>query len=323
MQKPIAIIAGEPNSISSEIIFKCWKSRKKFKHKPFIIIGSINLLNLQKKKLKYKIPLKQINHNFKKKDLISNKLLVCNIEFNQKSAFEKISDKSNKYIFKSFECALKLIKEKKILGLINCPVVKEFLFKKEHHGITEYLGKKAGIKGNEVMLIYNKKLSVSPLTTHIPLSMVSKKLKKLIIINKVKTINAFYKKNFKKKPKIAILGLNPHNSFGQKKTQERKIIFPAINEIKKKGIKVFGPISTDTSFMINNKKKFDVIFGMYHDQVLTPFKALFKYNAVNITLGLPYIRVSPDHGIAKDIIGKNIASPNSLMHSIKFFNNIN
>ena len=113
MQKPIAIIAGEPNSISSEIIFKCWKSRKKFKHKPFIIIGSINLLNLQKKKLKYKIPLKQINHNFKKKDLISNKLLVCNIEFNQKSAFEKISDKSNKYIFKSFECALKLIKEKK------------------------------------------------------------------------------------------------------------------------------------------------------------------------------------------------------------------
>ena len=322
MKKPIAIIAGEPNSISSEIIFKCWKLRKKFKHKPFIIIGSIKLLNLQKKKLKYNIPFKEIDNNFKNKDLISNKLLVYNIKFSQKSAFEKISNKSNKYIFKSFECALKLIKEKKILGIINCPVIKEFLFKKKHFGITEYLGKKSGIKGNEVMLIYNKKLSVSPLTTHIPLNLVSRKLRKIAIINKVKTINTFYKKNFNKKPKIAILGLNPHNSYGQTKSEEKKIILPAIKKIKKKGIKAFGPISTDTSFMINNKK-YDVIFGMYHDQVLTPFKAMFKYKAINITLGLPFIRVSPDHGLAQDIVGRNIANPNSLMHSIKFFNYIN
>ena len=323
MKKPIAIIAGEPNSISSEIIFKCWKLRKKFKLKPFIIIGSIQLLNLQKKKLKYNIPIKQINHNFKNKDLISNKLLVYNIKFNQKSAFEKISSKSNKYIFKSFESALKLIKEKKVLGIINCPVIKEFLFKKKHLGITEYLRKKSGIKGKEVMLIYNKELSVSPLTTHIPLNLVNNKIKKMAIVNKVKTINSFYKKNFNKKPKIAILGLNPHNSYGQKKSQENKVIVPAIKKIKKIGIKVFGPISTDTSFIINDKKKFDVIFGMYHDQVLTPFKALFKYNAINITLGLPFIRVSPDHGIAENIVGKNIANPNSLMDSIKFFNNIN
>ena len=254
---------------------------------------------------------------------MSNKLLVYNIKFNQKSPFEKISSKSNKYIFKSFECALKLIKEKKILGIINCPVIKEFLFKKKHLGITEYLGKKTGIKGNEVMLIYNKKLSVSPLTTHIPLNLVSKKLSKMAIFNKVKTINSFYKKNFNKKPKIAILGLNPHNSYNQINSEENKVILPAIKKIKKVGIKVFGPISTDTSFMINDRKKFDVIFGMYHDQVLTPFKALFKYDAINITLGLPFVRISPDHGIAKDIVGRNIANPNSLMNSIKFFNNIN
>ena len=124
MKKPIAIIAGEPNSISSEIIFKCWKLRKRFKHKPFIIIGSVQLLNLQRKKMKYKIPIKQINYNFKKKDLISNKLLVYNIDFNQKYAFERVSSKSNKYIFKCFESALKLIKKKKIIGIINCPVIK-------------------------------------------------------------------------------------------------------------------------------------------------------------------------------------------------------
>ena len=323
MKKPIAIIAGEPNSISSEIIFKCWKLKKKFKHKTFIVIGSVQLLNLQKKKLKYKIPIKQINYNFKKKDLVQNKLLIYNIDFYQKYAFEKISNKSNKYIFKCFESALKLIKEKKIIGIINCPVVKEFLFKNKHHGITEYLGKKSGVLGKEVMLLYNKKLAVSPLTTHIPLDLVSKKLRKMEIVNKVKCINTFYKKKFNRKPKIGILGLNPHNSFGKKESQERKIIFPAVKKIKGKGIKAVGPISPDTSFINDKKKKFDVIFGMYHDQVLTPFKALFKYKAINITLGLPYLRVSPDHGIAKDIVGKNKANPNSLIDSIKFFNNIN
>ena len=125
------------------------------------------------------------------------------------------------------------------------------------------------------------------------------------------------------RPKIGILGLNPHNSYGKRDSQENKIIFPAVKRIKKKGIKIVGPISADTSFINHNKKRFDVIFGMYHDQVLTPFKALFKYNAINVTLGLPFLRVSPDHWIAKDIVGKNIANPNSLIDSIKFFNNIN
>ncbi len=323
MIKPIAIIAGEPNSISSEIIFKSWKLRKKYKLKPFIIIGSAKLLVSQKKKLKYKIPIKEINHNFKKKDLNLRKLLVYNVNYNQKLAFEKASTKSNKYIFKCFDVALKLINTKKILGIINCPVVKELLFKKKHQGVTEYLGKKARNKGHEVMLIYNRKLSVSPLTTHIPLSQVSKKINKNKIIQKIKTINIFYKKYFKKKPKIGVLGLNPHNLYKHKKSQENEIILPAIKIMQKKGIKASGPVSTDTSFAMNEKNKFDVIFGMYHDQVLTPFKTLFKYNAINITLGLPYIRISPDHGIAEDIVGKKIANPHSLMDSIKFFNNIN
>ena len=105
-------------------------------------------------------------------------------------------------------------------------------------------------------------------------------------------------------------------------SEEREIIFPAIKTIKKSKIKILGPISPDTSFMLFKKYKLDVILGMYHDQVLTPFKALYNFNAINITLGLPYIRISPDHGVAKDIIGKKIASPKSLMESIKFFNYI-
>ena len=172
------------------------------------------------------------------------------------------------------------------------------------------------------MLIYNKKLSVSPLTTHIPLDQVSKKINKLKIIKKVKIIYSFYKKIFNINPNIAVLGLNPHNFSPAKKSEEKEIIFPAIKTIKKARIKIIGPISPDTSFMLFKRYKLDVILGMYHDQVLSPFKALFEYNAINITLGLPYIRISPDHGVAENIIGKNIANPRSLIESIKFFNYI-
>jgi len=172
------------------------------------------------------------------------------------------------------------------------------------------------------MLIYNKKLSVSPLTTHIPLRYVSNKINKFEIIKKIKIINNFYKKIFNKNPNIAVLGLNPHNFSPAKVSEEKEIISPAIKTIKKSRIKVIGPISPDTCFMLFKRYKLDVILGMYHDQVLSPFKALFEYNAINITLGLPYIRISPDHGVAENIIGKNIANPRSLIESIKFFNYI-
>ena len=178
MKKPIAIIAGEPNSISSEIIFKSWKSKNTYKHRPFFIIGSFKLLKSQMRKLKYNIEIKKIDKNFKKKDFINNKLLICDIEYNQKKAFENISSKSNKYIFECFNLASELANKKKILGIINCPVSKEFLFKKKHQGITEYLSEKENKKDNGVMLIYNRKLSVSPITTHIPIDQVSKKIKK-------------------------------------------------------------------------------------------------------------------------------------------------
>ncbi len=322
MNKPLAIIAGEPNSISSEIIFKIWKLRKQYTHKPLFIIGSIKLLNLQKKKLKYRIKFKKINNDFKVNDLKGNELAVYDIKYIQKKPFEKISSKSNKYVLKCFEEAIKFVKNKKIIGFVNCPISKEALFKNKHQGITEFLSKKAGKQGNESMLIYNKKLSVSPVTTHIPIGQVNKKIDQYKIVKKVKIINNFYKKVFKKRPNFAILGLNPHNFSSLKKSEEKEIIVKAIKSLAKSKIKVTGPIAPDSSFMAFRKNKFDVIIGMYHDQVLTPFKALFNFNAINVTLGLPYIRTSPDHGTAENIVGERIASSKSLIESIKFFNYI-
>ena len=320
MINPIAIIAGEPNSISSEIIFKSWRLRKKNKYKPLLVIGSFDLLILQKKKLKFPIKIKKLKKNFNLKDLKGNKLPVYNINYKQKKPFEKISTKSNLYIFECFNAALKLVKMKKIFGFINCPISKETLFKNSHKGITEYLSQKEKMTKKTVMLIFNKKLSVSPLTTHIPISEVSKKINKSYIVKKIKIINNFYRKNLKKIPNFAILGLDPHNFSNKRNFNVKKLITSAVREIRKSKIKISGPISPDTSFMLFENNRFDVIFGMYHDQVLTPFKALFKYSGINITLGLPYFRVSPDHGIAENIVGKNIANPKSLIESIKFFN---
>ena len=128
-----------------------------------------------------------------------------------------------------------------------------------------------------------------------------------------------FKKRYKKRPKIAVLGLNPHNSELKKNSEEIKIILPSIKKLKKKSIYVDGPLIADTLF-INNYKNYDVIVGMYHDQILTPFKTLYKFDAINITLGLNYLRVSPDHGTAKDLIGKNKASAVSLINCINFIN---
>ena len=172
------------------------------------------------------------------------------------------------------------------------------------------------------MLIYNKKLSVVPLTTHVPINQVTSKIRKMKIVKKIKVVNNFYKSFLNKKPNFAILGLNPHNYFSSYKSKEKTNIENNIKILKKLKINIKGPFAADTSFVISKKNKFDVIIGMYHDQVLSPFKTIFNFNAINITLGLPFIRVSPDHGVGKDITGKKIANPNSLIESIKFFNSI-
>ena len=321
MKKLVCIVAGDPNSINSEIIAKLWKKKSSFKNINIFIIGSYDLINAQLKKIKINIKLKKINglkkHNFKKN------LLIYDVPTKFKNPFELSKKNKYKYIFKCFEKAIYFSKNKKVLGFINCPINKSEVFRKKIIGVTEYLAKKEGCYGKEVMLIYNKKLAVSPITTHIQVKKISQTLNKSLIVNKLITIDKFYRKIFKFKPKIALLGLNPHNYEYRINSEEKKIIIPAINKLKKLKVLVTGPLSGDTAFIDFKKKNFDVIIGMYHDQVLSPFKTIFKFSAINITLGLSYVRVSPDHGTGKDIINKNKANADSLVESVKFFNNIN
>ena len=316
-KKPIIIVAGEPNSIFLEIFFK---SIKIYRYKsPLIIIVSKKLLQQQMKKLEFFFEINTINKNFNKFSKLNNKKInLIDIEYKFNNCFEEISSKSNVYIEKSFEVALKIIHQNKFSKFINGPISKKYFLKGQNLGITEYLAKKMKKNNKVAMLIFNKKLSVSPLTTHLALKDVHKHISKQKIYTQVKLITEFYKKNFKKKPKIAITGLNPHCESNFKDCEEDTIIMPAIKKLKAKKIKVQGPFPADTIFMQEHLKKFDIIIGMYHDQVLTPMKTLFGFNAINITLGLPFIRISPDHGPNSSMLGKNLSDPKSLIEALKF-----
>ena len=314
--KPIIIINGEPNSVFLEIFFKTIKY-KKFKS-PLILISSLKILKLQMKKLKFKNNINLVElKNLKEKKINNKSINLINIEYKQRKVFEKISSKSNSFIKNSFDIALDILKIGISNKLINGPISKKSFLKKNYLGITEYLTEKTNSK-NVAMLIYNKNLSVCPLTTHLPLKMVTKKITKDLIYEKVSLINNFYKKNRRLKPKIAILGLNPHCESVHKFNEDEKILKPAIKNLFNQGYKIYGPFSADTFFLKDNRKKFDVVIGMYHDQVLTPFKTIFEYNAINITLGLPFIRISPDHGPNEKMMGKNLSNPQSLIEAINF-----
>jgi 4-hydroxythreonine-4-phosphate dehydrogenase len=261
------------------------------------------------------IKLKKID---KIEDFLSDKTTsVLDVPAKFENCFNLKKNETKDYILKCLNLAHTLSSQKKIIGFINASIDKK-IFDQKFLGVTEYLAKKNNAKDKFAMMIYNKKFSVVPITTHLEIKNVTKKINKNLIIQKILTINNFFINFLNKKPKIAILGLNPHNSENRLNSVENKIIKPAVLRLKKDRINIVGPFPADTVFANRKKIKYDVVVGMYHDQVLGPFKTIFGYDALNITLGLKYLRLSPDHGTAKDLVGLNLANPKSLISAIRF-----
>ncbi|MDA9752003.1 4-hydroxythreonine-4-phosphate dehydrogenase PdxA [Candidatus Pelagibacter sp.] len=306
----ILVVITEPKSVFLEILIRYFKSSSFKKNKKKIsIVGNISLIRREIKKNNYKIKINEIL------DISESKKNVINI-INIKT---KNKIKISSYISDCFDKSLYILKKNKNVALLNGPVNKKTFLRKKYLGITEYLAKKTKSK-NPVMLIYNETLSVSPITTHLPIKYVSKNINKSKIIKKVKSINSFYVKNLKKKPKIAVLGLNPHCETIERAGEEQKEIIPAIRRLRSEKLNIKGPFSADTFFIKKNIDNYDVVVGMYHDQVLTPLKTLYNFNAINITIGLPFIRVSPDHGPNISMYGKNKSDPSSIFCAMDFFN---
>jgi len=314
--KPILIVAGDPDSIFFEIFFKSIKL-KRYKS-PLILICNIDKLKSEMKRFNFKKDLRVLNFTKLKKTKLDNKKInLVNIELKNTSNLNKNLKITQLYIKKSFDIAFKLIKNRYSYKLLNGPINKKNFLNSKYLGVTEYVASQFNQK-KIGMLIYNKELSVCPLTTHLPIKLVSKKITKKTIINKISIINNFFIKYFGFKPKIGVTGLNPHCESILKFNEDDKIVYSAISLLKKKRFNVEGPFAADTIFIKNIRKKYDVILGMYHDQVLAPIKTLFEYDAINITMGLPFLRVSPDHGPNKKMIGKNISNPLSMIKALNF-----
>jgi 4-hydroxy-L-threonine phosphate dehydrogenase PdxA len=292
-KKTILIIASDPHSVNYEIIKKSLFFLKKKLKNRYLFVGDEQEL-------------------LKKLKISKNLLNFIDVKRNKNTKL---------YLKKCFEKAFQMLKGGEAHGIINLPLNKKFLPKK-YPGFTEYISNFFNKKGEETMLLYNENFSVCPNTTHIPLKEVSKKLTKKVIVKNIVNINNFYKKIINKKARIGIMGLNPHNGQDFSKIlEEAKIILPSIKSLNQKKIKVIGPISPDVAFNEMHNKNIDCLVGNYHDQVLPTFKYINKFNAINITLGLPFLRISPDHGTAENIIGKNLANPDSFLYALSFFEN--
>jgi len=310
--KPILVVAGDPQSVFLEIFFKAINF-KKYKSSIILICNKkILKLFIKKNNINKKIKIFNLKELYQSK-LNPNYVNLVDVECKNIQSLKHVK----KYLNQSFNIAFELLNNNFTNKFINGPINKKKFLDNKLLGITEYISNKYNIK-NSGMLIYNKHLSVCPLTTHLPIKMVYKYINKKVIIDKIKLIDSFFKTYLKVKPRIAVTGLNPHCESILKFNEDEKIVTKAIINQRDKGLDVNGPFPADTIFLKKNRDKYNVILGMYHDQVLAPIKAIYEFQAINITMGLPFLRITPDHGPNISMIGKNKSNPISLIRALEF-----
>ena len=313
---PIAITMGDPSGINSEIILKSFNKISNNKEIDFFIICDPNWIKKSKKIFNIDVPLNIISNEI---NIKQNKLNILPIKNKVFSNLGKPDKKNNKAILESLNISINLAKKNKVCGIVTLPIYKKNIMEGSSGfiGHTEYLAEKDG--SDSLMILMSKDLKVATITTHIPISKVSKSLTRKIISKKIKILHESLRRDFHiKNPKIAVSSLNPHSgeegSIGE---EEVKIILPCINNLKELGMKIEGPLPADTLFYKKNLKKFDARICMYHDQALIPLKTIDFYGGINFTAGLSFVRTSPDHGTAFNLAGKNKANPKSFIYAIR------
>lgn len=321
----VGISIGDYNGIGPEIIMKSLKDKAITDFFTPIIFGSGKLFTYQKNIFK-------LQHNFnyitEVAQAVPDKINMVNLwKDNVNVDLGKPTEESTKMAIDSLEAATTALMNGEIDVLVTAPINKEEMLKYgfQHAGHTGYLEEKFGKKG--LMFLVTDDLKVAVSTHHIPVSEVAANISKEKIKKQIKLLNQCLVEDFCiERPKIAVLGLNPHaGDGGTIGNEEIEIIEPAIRELFDNGILAFGPYPADSYFQPNKYRNYDAVLAMYHDQGLAPFKTLAYEEGVNYTAGLPFIRTSPDHGVAYDIAGKNIADEQSfseaIFMAIKIFKN--
>ncbi len=319
---PLAISIGEAAGIGPDLILQIYSGRSQISLPVFIVYGNLEFLRARAKRLGLSIKIEPSSPD-KAHEIFSYALPVMDMGESVLDSPGIICEAGSKMAMQAIIRATKDCLAGDCRALVTAPINKKALMDVgfKHPGHTEFLAHLCSDGDDEptpIMMLVNNDLRVVPLSIHLALSEVPKLISVEMILRKTRIVDQDLKSRFGiSEPKIAICGLNPHagedGAFGR---EEIDIISPAIALLKLEGVDVYGPFPADTAFYPPNWRQYDVVIAMYHDQALIPIKTIAFEEAVNITLGLPIVRTSPDHGTAFDIAGKNIASSKSMLAAI-------
>jgi len=321
----VAITHGDYNGISYEVIIKALIDNRLLDFFTPVIYGLPKVMGYHRKLMKEGGGFKyhKINSSKEINDHKINFISIDDIEV--KVEFGKSTPSAGTYAYAALEKAVEDLKNQDVDVMVTAPINKANIHSENFHfkGHTEYLTERFEA-GNSLMLMVSGNLRVAIVTNHLPIREVANALSVELIVNKLNILNDSLQRDFLiQRPKIAVLGLNPHaGDHGLLGDEDENLVKVALNKTREQGILAFGPFPADGFFGTEAFQKYDAVLGMYHDQVLVPFKLLALEHGVNFTAGLPIVRTSPDHGTAYDIAGKFTASPVSLREAIYLAINI-
>lgn len=321
---PLAVSIGDPSGIGPEIAIAAWLQRFDADTPPFYLIADPALLAARGRQLGKDISLAEVSPA-QAPDCFSRSLPVAPLESRFVDSPGRPDKANASGIVEAIDRAVADCFSGSAAAMVTCPIAKKPLYDAGFRfpGHTEYLAHLATqYTGNPVMpvmMLAGPELRTVPVTIHIALSDVPKTLTTDLIVETARITDRDMRERFgMARPRLAISGLNPHaGEDGAMGTEDRDVVAPAISALRAEGIDAFGPVPADTMFHATARARYDVALCMYHDQALIPAKALAFEEAVNVTLGLPFVRTSPDHGTAFDIAGKGVASPDSLIAALK------
>jgi 4-hydroxythreonine-4-phosphate dehydrogenase len=323
-ERPLLLTQGDPAGIGPELTLKAWLQRNEAALPPFAVIADPAHLEQVAKNFGWTVPITSVDPS----SILSSfahALPVIPLKASVAALAGKPDSMWAPSIIESIEMAVDLVQSGGAAALVTNPIAKHVLYDAgfRHPGHTEFLAHLAAAGGTEtyhpVMMLWSEELAVVPVTVHIALSRVPADLTTDLIVLTGRIVARELRERFGlAKPRLALAGLNPHaGENGSMGKEDQDIIAPAVDILRKEGIDVAGPLPADTMFHARARKSYDAALAMYHDQALIPIKTIAFDEAVNVTLGLPFVRTSPDHGTAFDITGKGVARPDSLIAAIK------
>jgi 4-hydroxythreonine-4-phosphate dehydrogenase len=323
MAKPLALTSGEPAGIGPDITMKAWLRREELKLPAFYLLGDRNFFHARAKALGLKVRLAEVGPEDASAAFADALPVVATGEA-ATARPGRPDDSSAEATIASIRRAVGDVMAGRASAVVTNPIAKSVLYRAgfRHPGHTEFLAELAATGGRApqpVMMLWSPALAVVPVTIHLALREAIAQLSSDLIVTTARIVVAALKARFGvARPRLALSGLNPHaGEDGSLGTEDRTIVAPAVAALRAEGIEIRGPLPADTMFHEAARKTYDCAICMYHDQALIPVKTLAFDDAVNVTLGLPFIRTSPDHGTAFDIAGTGKADPSSLIAALR------